>query len=473
MTMVSVKFLLLVMILAQLAQIHACPSHCTCELSEVFCSRRQLTDIPPGVPPKTELLDLSQNQLRRLPRKVFKDLKYLRQLRLDDNHIEKIEDGAFDGLENLQRLWLLDNRIRSLSAGAFIGMPQLWSLKLDSNDITEITPGVFKPLANLRWLHLHHNHLTHVPGDELRSLSQLEAVTLHGNDWECSCELADLTTFLGEHTNKLRFDSGVPTPPAICARPQHLMGDQIHTLSKDDLCVPREETPDSAGDKTCPAPCNCRGAEVDCDQKGLTSVPAGIPSTTTELILSNNNIRDIPPDALVHLKKLQMLLLSNNQLQAVPKDALRKLPDLAVLYLDGNSITNIAEGTFDTLASLRVLSLANNEITKIEKESFWRLTNLQNLYLHQNSLADLNPRSLNLKKLPALKQVSLYGNKWDCSCPLRDFIAYVQRNKQVLYSGDKEATSSVDTRVTCTGPEKYRGTDLTVFDLPALEAECK
>ncbi|CAH1272612.1 SLIT3 [Branchiostoma lanceolatum] len=454
-------------------QIRACPSRCTCELSEVFCSRRQLTDIPTGVPPKTELLDLSQNQLRRLPRKGFKDLKYLSQLRLDDNHIEKIEDGAFDGLENLQRLWLLDNRIRALSAGAFIGMPQLWSLKLDSNDIKEISPGVFKPLTSLRWLHLHHNHLTHMPGDELRSLSQLEAVTLHGNDWHCDCDLAELATHLGEHTDKLRFDSGVPTPPAICARPQHLMGEQIHTLSQDDLCMPREETPGPAGDKTCPAPCSCRGTEVDCDQKELTSVPPGIPSTTTELLLSNNNIRDIPPDALVHLKKLQMLLLSNNRLQAVPKDALKKLPELAVLYLDGNDITKIVEGTFDTLTGLRVLSLSNNKITKVEKESFWRLGNLQNLYLHRNSLSDLNPRALNLNKLRALKHVSLYGNKWYCACPLRDLIAYVQRNEEVLSFGDDGETSSPDKRVTCAGPEKHEGTDLTGFDLAALEAECK
>ncbi|XP_035685282.1 slit homolog 3 protein-like [Branchiostoma floridae] len=473
MAVVPVNFVLLVIVCAQFLQTQACPSRCTCELSEVYCSRRQLSDIPSGVPPKTELLDLSQNQLRRIPRKGFKDLKYLRQLRLDDNHIEKLEDGAFDGLENLQRLWLLDNRIRSLSAGVFIGMPQLWSLKLDSNDIKDISPGVFKPLSNLRWLHLHHNHITHTPGDELQSLGHLEAVTLHGNDWKCDCELADLTTFLGENTGKLRFDSGVPTPPAICARPQHLMGEQIHTLSRDDLCMPREETPGPAGDKTCPAPCSCRGAEVDCDQKGLTSVPPGIPSPTTELVLSNNNIRDIPPDALVHLKKLQTLMLSNNQLQAVPKDALKKLPELSVLYLDGNDISKIAEGTFDTLTTLRVLSLSNNKINKIEKESFWRLSNLQNLYLHQNSLSDLNPRALNLKKLRALQHVSLYGNKWECACPLRDLIAYVQRNTEVISPGDTGETFSPDSRVTCAGPEKHEGTDLTVFDLAALEAECK
>nr|BAI66959.1 variable lymphocyte receptor B [Eptatretus burgeri] len=88
--------------------------------------------------------------------------------------------------------------------------------------------------------------------------------------------------------------------------------------------------------KACPSRCSCSGTSVDCQSKGLTSVPSGIPSSTTKLWLSSNKLQSLPHGVFDKLTKLTTLVLYNNQLKSVPDGIFDRLTSLQRIYLYSN-----------------------------------------------------------------------------------------------------------------------------------------
>ncbi len=177
-------------------------------------------------------LDLSFNQLSRIPTDALRLLRNLRSLSvvgckihtlydndflyltklevlsLDKNPLTVIEDDAFMGtsllfltadsvnltlgllglpakdLEHLRGLSFAgSNRLQHLDAGWFFALPSLTSINLDDNDIRELDADVFKGLENtLRTLKLNRNKLKKIPRDALQNLEKLESLELQHNN---------------------------------------------------------------------------------------------------------------------------------------------------------------------------------------------------------------------------------------------------------------------------------------------------
>nr|ABB59040.1 variable lymphocyte receptor B [Eptatretus stoutii] len=135
--------------------------------------------------------------------------------------------------------------------------------------------------------------------------------------------------------------------------------------------------------KACPSRCSCSGTTVNCYNKGLTSVPSGIPSSTTKL------------------------LLHDNKLQSLPNGVFDKLTSLTQLYLGGNKLQSLPSGVFDKLTSLTHLGLNINQLKSVPDGIFDRLTSLQNIWL--------------------------YSNPWDCSCPRIEYLSrWIQKNSATV-----------------------------------------
>ena len=61
---------------------------------------------------------------------------------------------------------------------------------------------------------------------------------------------------------------------------------------------------------------------MDCSHRGLEDIPSGIPTTTTHLILSDNNIRKISAFGLFNrLPNLQTLDMSRNKIVEIEQGA--------------------------------------------------------------------------------------------------------------------------------------------------------
>ena len=103
------------------------------------------------------LLDLSFNDLPRLPDDVFDGLTALTVLDLRRNGLTTLDAGVFDGLTALEYLNLSFNGLTTLDAGVFAGLTALTRLYLNDNDLPTLDDDVFEPLTALTTLTLRDN----------------------------------------------------------------------------------------------------------------------------------------------------------------------------------------------------------------------------------------------------------------------------------------------------------------------------
>ncbi|XP_045712108.1 toll-like receptor 7 isoform X3 [Phyllostomus hastatus] len=166
---------------------------------------------------------------------------------------------------------------------------------------------------------------------------------------------------------------------------------------------------------------------VDCTDKRLTEIPAGIPTNTTNLTLTINHIPDISPASFHQLDQLVEIdfrcncipirlgpkdRICNKSLQIKP-GSFHRLIYLKSLYLDGNQLVEIPQ---DLPSSLQLLSLEANSIFSINTNNLTKLTNIEKLYLGQNCYYR-NPCNVSFyiekdafRKLLNLKLLSLKDN---------------------------------------------------------------
>uniref|UniRef100_A0A8C6XAT9 Ig-like domain-containing protein n=1 Tax=Naja naja TaxID=35670 RepID=A0A8C6XAT9_NAJNA len=195
------------------------------------------------------------------------------------------------------------------------------------------------------------------------------------------------------------------------------------------LCL--QESPSAT--HSCPPQCVCEtrpwftpqsiyheASTVDCNDLLLTRVPGNLSSDTQvlleshlpvnrrefsafgkahSLVLAGMQLTEIPADAFQGLDYLESLSFYDNHLSYVPTKALRGLPLLKFLDLNKNPITEIQPGDFKDMLHLEELSLNGmEELTGIHKGSFENLPELAK------------------DALPALAELSVYGNPLRCDC---------------------------------------------------------
>uniref|UniRef100_H2YIZ3 LRRNT domain-containing protein n=1 Tax=Ciona savignyi TaxID=51511 RepID=H2YIZ3_CIOSA len=174
----------------------------------------------------------------------------------------------------------------------------------------------------------------------------------------------------------------------------------------------------------CPRACRCdeKRKIVYCNERGLHSVPHGIPTNTWILYLQHNLIGNSPSleANLAKLQNLQRLFIHSNRMTSFPanlpsslkyisltqnnikfigKTALSGLGNLKELHLDSNNITieGLSEDAFAPAVKLQELTLTQNSLTLIPT----RLPpNLVSLRIDENRINDVRVTSLSsLKKL--------------------------------------------------------------------------
>ncbi|XP_019632961.1 PREDICTED: carboxypeptidase N subunit 2-like [Branchiostoma belcheri] len=157
------------------------------------------------------------------------------------------------------------------------------------------------------------------------------------------------------------------------------------------------------------AGCYCRPSWCNCRKEDLTSIPQNLPTSISEIMLTNNQITAISSGAFSNLPKLEKMPLSRNQIATIPSGAIANLPKLQELYMTHNQVKYIPSGTFANLTQLQVLFLFHNQITTIESGAFANLTQLQTLALDQNQITTIP--SGTFANLPKLQRLGLSYNQ--------------------------------------------------------------
>ncbi|XP_063454284.1 insulin-like growth factor-binding protein complex acid labile subunit [Pan paniscus] len=391
----------------------ACPAACVCSYDDdadelsVFCSSRNLTRLPDGVPGGTQALWLDGNNLSSIPPAAFQNLSSLGFLNLQGGQLGSLEPQALLGLENLCHLHLERNQLRSLALGTFAHTPTLASLGLSNNRLSRLEDGLFEGLGSLWDLNLGWNSLAVLPDAAFRGLGSLRELVLAGN------RLAYLQPALFSGLAELReLDLSRNALRAIKAnvfvqlpRLQKLYLDRnliaavapgaflgLKALRWLDLSHNRV-----AGllEDTFPGLLGLRVLRLS--HNAIASLR---PRTfkdlhfLEELQLGHNRIRQLAERSFEGLGQLEVLTLDHNQLQEVKAGAFLGLTNVAVMNLSGNCLRNLPEQVFRGLGKLHSLHLEGSCLGRIRPHTFTGLSGLRRLFLKDNGLVGIEEQSL-------------------------------------------------------------------------------
>uniref|UniRef100_A0A669ETK8 Slit homolog 3 (Drosophila) n=1 Tax=Oreochromis niloticus TaxID=8128 RepID=A0A669ETK8_ORENI len=337
-----------------------CPEKCRCEGTVVDCSNLKLTRIPPHIPEHTTDLRLNDNEIVVLEATgIFKKLPNLRKINLSNNKLKDIREGAFDGAGGVLELLLTGNKLTALQGRVFRGLSGLKTLMLRSNQISCIDNSTFTGLSSVRLLSLYDNRISSIAPGSFSTLHSLSTINLLSNPYVCDCHLA----WLGQWLKKTRVVSGNPR----CQKPAFLKEIPIQDVATPDFTCDGAEDNGCLPASGCPDVCTCSDGVVRCSNRGLHSLPKGIPKDTTELFclhrdLSNNSISALAPYTFNNMTQLATLILSYNQIRCIPVHAFDGLKSLRLLTLHGNDLSTIPEGAFNHLSSLSHLALGANPL---------------------------------------------------------------------------------------------------------------
>lgn len=247
----------------------------------------------------------------------------------------------------------------------------------------------------------------------------------------------------------------------------------------------------------CPSVCSCKwkGGKrtVECADRALITVPAGVDPETQVLDLSGNNLQILPNETFVRagLANLQKAYLRNCRIGQIDETAFRGLTNLVELDLSNNLLTSVPSYVFRDVPYLRDLSLARNPIQKIEAGAFAAcpglikvdashcvlqsvaaaafdgVTRLESVRLNDNRLTELSAAVL--ESLDKRRSVELHDNPWVCDCRLRPM--------RLWLAGNHEPKNRP--AVCAGGPERLAGKPLTELDVedfdcrPEVRAESR
>ncbi|XP_076105929.1 protein slit-like [Mytilus galloprovincialis] len=105
----------------------------------------------------------------------------------------------------------------------------------------------------------------------------------------------------------------------------------------------------------CPIACTCENQRVDCSYKKLTTFPSNIPTATTTLELSYNEITTLDRTFFKVLTALKDLDLGENKIGMLDANVFEDLTTLEDLDLSINEITTLDANIFQALTRLSTL----------------------------------------------------------------------------------------------------------------------
>ncbi|KFB50466.1 AGAP007060-PA-like protein [Anopheles sinensis] len=318
-----------------------------------------------------ETLKLDHNKLRSLDGALFRTLGKLEYLYLENNNLRQIVPGTFDNLKKLRELNLMNNGLTSIDGGLFLNLRFVTYLRLDRNKIRNVTKGSLGGLVRLKQLNLDQNKIKTIDSEIFCQHQLLRTLSLKGNKltriapetFNCLLELFDLDLSSNRLENiSLSVES---------LRELDLSNNRLRKLS-DDAFLKMNSL-----------------HTLNMDNNLLDVVPSVITKLPNLKMLSlkNNNINSTALDG--HAEKLWLLRLSNNAINHI---IFKSYPNLIKLYLDGNRIKAIPENTFSQTRKLNVLDLAENQLTGPLEESFFNY-NINELRLDGNPLGHITNTS--------------------------------------------------------------------------------
>lgn len=392
-----------------------CPPHCKCEsryhtwvqqpLKTLDCNNIGLHELPANISLDIEAIVLANNRLRPGQLWALHRLSNLTLIDLSNNHIYTLEDWWGLGITTIAHLAFDRNQIDYLPNRTFALLSALKTLTVSQNKIEIIHNDALCGLKSLQHLDLSHNRIFEVNPRWFRELRALEVLNLNDNN--------------------------------------------IHALRDGDFMY-------------------------------LTGLKS--------LIISNNRLKHVYDSAFISLENLQELHLENNHIRELPQQPWRIFSNISSINLSNNHLENLEAGmlrdinattlllngmkdlqminkhAISNMPLLRTLEIAENtHLIYIDRDAFVNLPQLQYFRLQSNNLTALERNVIDT--LPALKEMSLYGNPFVCDCN-------VNWLREEMKTGSRNLTFTEAENVKCKSPAQLAGSSLMSENVNNIPDKC-
>lgn len=186
-----------------------------------------------GLETVVRIMDLSDNQLQRIPTDELAVLVRLEDLSLGQNQFEIVPEAALAGLVNLRRLDITGSlKLRQVQSGAFSPNANLEAITLASNkELDDVQEGALSGLPHLKHVSLRDNALAMV-AEQLAPWTKLDTFDLSDNPIRCDCRMMWLRDLLvlKNASQPLATSNNV-----ICASPAILADEPLRTISPEQM----------------------------------------------------------------------------------------------------------------------------------------------------------------------------------------------------------------------------------------------
>lgn len=357
-------------------------------------------------PHLTKLVFLN-NALRSVHLQAFEHLAELQELEISGNpRLDHLVLGTFANQGNLTKLMLNFNSFKAVLPGMFDSLKQLETLQVKGNIISDLPTFLFQNLQNLRVLDLSQNKLKGVKRETFSGLARLEILKMNNN------LITNLTSDTFQNLSQLTE--------------LHLEGNKISELADDTFFV-----------LTNLKVLNLRGNLLTTFSDKVFGFEA---FNLKELNLKDNSLTEL--SSLNNLTSLSDLILSSNQLSNLPEDIFRNMTPIEYLDLSDNQLTSLPEMIFSDLLGITAIHLNKNNLSQLDTKLFESQMLIQRLYLSDNKLETL---PLGIFDAFAIQHtVRLHGNPWKCDCHMRYLHDWVLRNSQGIEMPDRMLCESPD-----------------------------
>lgn len=299
--------------------------------------------------PKISGIKLSNNELKQLQMKNFKNANQLSVITLAHNDItvlknstfyycpnlkelsffrndklEIIEPAAFKGLRKLTSLAIYGSKLDSL-INIFDVLPKLTSLYLSNNSLTTFNENLFKFNVNLEEINLSYNHIVQLPANLFDNIKNLKTLNLA--------------------YNKL---IAVSTYRAIVV---HLYENLLKTIHITESTI-----------------------EVLSYSNFIETVTCASNLSVTYMYVTNNSLTNM--NCIVRMQQLRILYLDDNKFTKLSRQSFMNFPELNDLKVSGNKIMKLSPQMFGQCKKMRSLGVDNLLGYKTLKQLFPKLLNL-------------------------------------------------------------------------------------------------
>jgi Leucine-rich repeat (LRR) protein len=343
-------------------------------------------------------LNLSSNRIWFLGSFVFKNLKSLRFLDLENNYLKTIESSSVFSymprlqtikinnlemdlnnqsflnrlfnlnattvriehsylpnvlsLRNVKILSLVNNEIKHIIVNSL--SVNLTQLDLSKNKLTSIKKTYFRGLFNLQKLDLDLNTIRYIEKDSFADLRKLITLYMRKN---YALRAIDFSTFAGISALKIL----------------HLDLNMINWLNGDTF-------------------------------KNMPNL--------VSLNIAYNLLDNLTKDTFSNLKKIESIKMDYQSITSIESHTFCNLASLETIDLNGNRLVELLDNTFTELVNLIELDLSDNFINKIEVNTFVNLTNNKlSVNLSKNRIKLLNASDNFLAGLPGVRKLDLSRNQ--------------------------------------------------------------